>query len=312
MSTKRRVLSGITSQGSARKKYWETWETNWGKWGTNDEKGALNYVTPSVTLNSLSLVSEGKVYNLAIPVQKRTVIFPGHYPIEHHVIYGPNDFSVRHWYSGDPDVGLITDWALMEMHSYTHCDGLNHVWSGDKLYNNLERDKSCSIENMKGVVTRGILLDIAAYEGVDVLPGDYEITGDILNKVAKTESVEVKTGDVLCIRTGMGWELMEREGLAEMPHPPHPGLVLSAGKWATDREVCAVFTDCPGLDKLPYVEPGPLAVHRWLEWAHGTYGGQNFNFGEISKGEAYTFCFMAAPIPIVGGSGSWLAPLAIV
>jgi len=312
MPTKRRVLSEITSQSSTKKKYWETWKTNWGKWGPNDEKGALNFVTPKVTLACLNLVREGKIYNLAIPVQKRTVIFPGHYPIEHHMIFGPSDFSVRHAYYGDPDAGLITDWALMEMHSYTHCDGLNHVWSGDKLYNKLERNKNCGIENMRGVVTRGILLDVAAYEGVDVLPGDYEITGDILHKVAKTEGVKVNTGDVLCIRTGMGWELMEREGLVEMPLPPHPGLVLSAGKWATDREVCAVFTDCPGLDKLPYVDPGPLAVHRWLEWANGTYGGQNFNFSEISRDKAYTFCCTAAPVPIVGGSGGWLVPLAII
>ncbi len=86
MPTKRRVLSEITSQSSTKKKYWETWKTNWGKWGPNDEKGALNFVTPQVTLACLNLVREGKVYNLAIPVQKRTVIFPGHYPIEHHMI----------------------------------------------------------------------------------------------------------------------------------------------------------------------------------------------------------------------------------
>jgi len=294
------------------KKYWETWETNWGRWGPEDEKGSLNYVTPEVTLAALRLVKEGKVYNLAIPVQKRTPIFPGHYEIELRTICGPQDFSVKHAYYGDPDVGLLRDWALMETHAYTHCDGLNHVWSGHKLYNNLDTVKHCGIENVKGMVTRGILLDVAAYEGVMLLPPDYEITGDILDKVAEMEGVEVKTGDVVCIRTGLGWELMERENLEELPPPPHPGLVLSGAKWITDREACAVFTDCPGMDKLPYSGPGPLPVHRWLEWAHGTYGGQNFYFAEISRDKVYTFCFVGAPIPIVGGSGGWMAPLAII
>jgi len=294
------------------KKYWETWETNWGKWGPNDEKGALNYITPEVTLAALNLIKKGKIYSLAIPIQKRTAIFPGHYPIEYHMICGPQDFSVKHAYYGDPDTGIIMDWALMEVHSYTHCDALKHVWSGDKLYNKLDRAKDCGIENVKGIVTRGILLDIAAYEEVQVLPPDYEITDKVLDEVAEKEGMEVKTGDVLCIRTGLGWELMQREGLEEMPPPPHPGLVLTAAKWATEREVCAVFTDCPGMDKLPYAEPGPLAAHRWLEWAHGTYGGQNFNFAEISRDRVYTFCFVGAPVPIVGGSGGWIAPLAII
>ena len=312
MQSKRRMSSALTNKTHTQKKYWQTWETNWGKWGTDDEKGALNYVTPQVTLAALKLVDKGKIYNLAIPVQKKTIIFPGHYPVEYRMICGPQDFSVKHAYYRDHDVGIIMDSALMEIHSYTHCDALRHVWSGDKLYNNLERIKHCGIENMGFMVTRGILLDIATYEEVDVLPGDYEITGDILDRVAKGEGIEVKTGDVLCIRTGFGWELMERERMEETPAPPHPGLVLSAGKWATDREVCAVFTDCPGLDKLPYVDPGPLVVHRWLEWAHGTYGGQNFNFGEISRDRVYTFCFTGAPIPIVGGSGGWMIALAIV
>jgi len=297
----------------------KTWEKNWGKWGPDDQKGSLNYVTPEVTLNALKLVKEGKVYNLAVPMQRRSPIFPGHDPIIYSTMRDGGDYKAGYARYASPDVGVFLDRAMMETNTYTHCDALNHVWFGDKLYNGYSRDcvrsdgsSKLGIEHMTGVVTRGVLLDVAAYEGVDFLDGNYEITGDILDKVAKWEKVEIKTGDMLCIRTGFGWELMEKEEEKPLPPLPHPGLVLSAAKWATDREVCALFIDCVGMDKAPFPpRPCALACHMWLEWAHGTYGGQAFYFAELSKDKVYTFCFMGAPVRIVGAAGGWIVPLAI-
>jgi hypothetical protein len=146
---------------------------NWGKWGTTDERGALNFITPEVIRRASSLIKKGAVYSLAVPWDK----IPAQ---EHRLI--PTHFMNTD--GGDYAAGsrkingtqISDDTIILSTHSVTHVDALCHVWYDDKLYNgfngNTVRSRGaryCGIDKMRWLFTRGLLLDIAKYKNVDYL-----------------------------------------------------------------------------------------------------------------------------------------------
>ncbi len=174
---------------------------NWGKWGPGDEKGCLNYITPEVIKKAARLVKKGKVYSLAIPLDKEAPIWPAR-----------NKLFYIAMYHSDPSPGGrggVEDVITMHTHGTTHIDPLCHQWYDRQLYNGWPESVVSSrgaeknaITNVKGIVSRGVLLNMAGFKGVDVLPEGYVITADDIEDCLKWEDVDIQAGGATPKRNG--------------------------------------------------------------------------------------------------------------
>jgi kynurenine formamidase len=210
------------------------------------------------------------------------------------------------------------------------------MFSG-KIYNGYDGAKKitangaaeCSIHHWSDkIVTRGVLLDMAKYKGVANLEKGYIITPADLDGCCKAQNVEVKSGDILCVRTGWMNVLRKRAWPMTANEPyvmGEPGIGLQACKWIKDKQVCAIACDTLAVEAIPFDPEGlklvndigfkGFPVHVELLVHQGVALGEIFDFEALAKDCAddgvYEFMMVAPPLRIVGGVGSPLSPLAI-
>ena len=305
--------------------------SNKGKWGSNDQLGTLNYITPQVRTNAARLVRSGKVFNVAINLKYGTPAFTRRN-------YQHSFSRIRSGLAsgGSRGISVSDDFIIMHQHYSTHWDGFPHVGFDGKLYNDVPdsvvmtqgtRKHSIHLWADK-IVTRGVLLDVAKYKGKEPLEKGYIITSEDLQGAARMQSVEIKSGDCLLIRTGWITKLkeqtwpMRRDEIIEFGEP---GVGYDAAQWLHKKEISCLAVDNLAVEPIPF---DPVAIERLLP--HGRKSsplhveflvnmgmplGEIFNFEALAKECAedgqYDFMFVAPPLRIVGGVGSPLSPVAI-
>ena len=169
-----------------------------------------------------------------------------------------------------------------------------------------------------GIVGRGVLLDVARHQGVDRLQKGFAIGADLLDETARAQGVEVGAGDILLVRTGhIGWWYqLEDKSEFMAGGPAEPGLSAYTVPWLHERDVAMVATDTLAAEVLPG-EPGLplLSFHRGALCDLGLPIGEMFELDELAEDCAsdgvYEFFFAAMPLPVVGGVGSPINPVAI-
>ncbi|MFI6790181.1 cyclase family protein [Nonomuraea sp. NPDC050383] len=297
---------------------------NWGRFGPADQRGTLNLLTPGAVLDALRSATTGEVLSLALPIRGSTSSpAPGTVPHlrgrplpQHFMSVDGGDYA-----AGARPVGAglrVADDALIVSHhgTTTHMDALCHMWSGDELYNGhpAARVRSygatrCGIEQVGGVVGRGVLFDVARHLGLDHLPAGHRITPEELEAAGP----ELRPGDVAVIRTGWPavWERSREEYWSGQP-----GLSAAAGRWLAARDVAVVASDnaaIGGLDERQLAGEG-LAddLHLILLHRHGVHLVEMLWLEELSARCRADFVFVAAPLRIEGGTGSPLNPLAVL
>jgi kynurenine formamidase len=162
------------------------------------------------------------------------------------------------------------------------------------------------------MVTRGVLLDVAAALGTDTLPGGYGVTAADLEKGAELGGAEPRRGDVAVVRTG--WARHFDDPVAYLGKESGvPGITEDAGAWLAERGVRAVGCDTTACERIP---PGAghsvLPVHRLLLVDHGIYIMEHLALEDLSAAGVHEFLFIVAPLRIVGGTGSPIRPIAVV
>jgi hypothetical protein len=191
---------------------------NWGKWGPDDQLGTLNYITPDKLKQAASLVKKGKLFALGInfdangpqggnftlrrnPIHLMT-IDGGDVHLERYGAYsgGGTEQAMSHMWTTGP-MRFADDYVIMPLQCGTQWDALSHVWYDDKLYNGYPSEcitsfgaskNSIDQVDKKGVMSKGVLLDVANHRGLDHLPGAEPITPADLDAVAKAEGVTVE------------------------------------------------------------------------------------------------------------------------
>jgi kynurenine formamidase len=166
------------------------------------------------------------------------------------------------------------------------------------------------IETVLPLLTRGVLLDVAGWKGLSLLPARYSISADEMNACAAAQNVEVRAGDVLLVRTGCA--LLWHD---EAAYLAGAGVGKSGTLWASERGVVAVGGDNMGWDVLD--EPDPefgikLFAHYYLLPQKGIYIMENLNLEDLAHDRRYEFAFVGIPLKLVGATGSPLRPLALV
>jgi len=280
------------------------------RWGADDQRGAANRLTPAKVLEARDLMKQGRIYQLGRVYESGMPMFG----TRHYSLRIPQAFSIpgsNHAIYHDEvisgELGQIG----------TQFDGLGHMGIGDLFYNGNNRGDfakpeglvKLGIENVGPIVTRGVLIDVAAYKGVAQLESNYEITAADLQGALKRENLEIRSGDVAIIHTGWGSLWMKdntRYGQTS------PGIGVEAAKFLADREVVVVGADNWGVE----VNPNPKAdlsapVHQLLIAQNGIYLHENLNTEELARDNAYEFAYVFSPLRLKGATGSPGNPIAI-
>jgi kynurenine formamidase len=296
--------------------------SNWDKWGPDDEKGTINYITPEKIVQAAGLVRQGKAFSLAIPFDRNGPQRPGAGTLPR--------FNPIHWMiadGGDVEAGVATaadDAITMPLQSGTQWDSLAHVFFEKKMWNNrgtnlvtsLGAQKN-SITNLKDkIITRGVLLDIPRYRGKPWLEAGEAIYPEDFDGAAKQQGVTIEHGDIVLIRTGQMGEVKARGSWGEYAGGPAPGLSILCAEWIHDTEIAGYATDTWGTEVIPNETKAVFQpLHRILIPYVGILMGEIFDFEELAKDCAgdgvYEFMFVAPPLTITGAVGSPVNPQAI-
>lgn len=287
----------------------------WGQWGDKDEIGALNLVTPNQVVLAASLVRQGRVIALAQPLSKDTAVPSLRPRFQHFMTRDGGDYA-----GGAPAKGgfqFADDSVVMPLHIGTHLDALCHVWCEDQLYNghpgtgttSTAGAKKCGIEKLPPIVTRGLLLDIVALHGGPLAPGQ-SIGRAELMRAAERAEVTLRAGDAVLIRTG--W-LEAQTGVPSraVDFNIEQGIDVEAGLWLAESGVAMVGADNFAIEAMPFPAGTIFPVHQRLIRDFGITLLEGLVLETLAMIGVAEFLFMAAPLPIVGGTGSPVTPLAI-
>ena len=229
--------------------------SNWGRWGSNDEVGSLNFLTNAEVLRGARCIQSGKVFTCGevIGNPKGDPLWPGRVPAKRETTIDKNSYA-RGDISSLPGGAEFTDDRIeMFLQGSTQFDALGHVWYDDLLWNGYPASatnggmKKASILPIaqRGVVGRGILLDMAAYKGKEYLEKtDLLNLGDLLG-CAERQGVTLEKHDILCLRTGF-LQLLHVQGAGRFYDEfVEPGLTYSAElvDWFHEFEIPCLSTD---------------------------------------------------------------------
>lgn len=280
------------------------------KWGAADQRGAANLMTPETVLRATRLIKEGKVFELGKVLEPAIPKFGlRQYAILTQRSAGPGG---RNQQTGNEEV-VITELGQVG----TQFDALPHIGIGDDLYNcnktmaiaTRNGFTKLGVENVGALMTRGVMLDIAALKGVDILPASYEVTAADLEAAIQKQGTPVGKADVVLVRTGWGRHYVTNNATF---NSGQPGIGVGAAEWLAAKDIMLVGSDNWGIEVFPNPDKDlRFPVHQIMLTVNGIYQIENMNLEELSKEKAWEFAFVVQPLKIKGGTGSTVAPIAI-
>ena len=285
----------------------------WGRWGAADEIGALNLLQPEVVKHAVSMVRSGRVFSLSQSISDR-MLMPAHRSgVSHFMSRDGGD------YAGGPSARgtgfqFAEDTILMPMHTGTHLDGLCHCWYDDTLYNGFSAREvrsngaqKLSIDKLPPIVGRGVLLDFVALTGHRLADGTPIGRAQIEAALARINTV-LEPGDLVLMRTG--WLESQRGTTADFN--AEPGLDVEGARYLAEAGVALVGADNFAVEVLPFLETTAFPVHQLLIRDYGVPLLEGLVLDELAASAPSTFLFAVAPLPVVGGTGSPVNPIAIL
>jgi kynurenine formamidase len=293
---------------------------NWGRWGDDDERGALNLLTPDVIKAAASSITTGNVYSLGIPIQGQGVPLMDYRGTPMRLtLQDSTDDGVYEVYGCHKGTGAHEDVLVMASHTTSHMDALVHVYGDYKHYNGVGHDtmhalggaQKLGIEKVGGFAARAVLLDMVKYFGGtdEWVTLGRNITSEDLEGAASAQGVEVRAGDVVLVRTGylqFWWN--------NHPNPmpfEQAGIGLDAARWLASKDVVAVGCDNAAVEVIPFDENDFLSVHKVLLVDHGIYMLEFLNLVEPARDEVYEGILAVAPLKVTGATGSPINPIFI-
>lgn len=283
---------------------------NWGRWGTEDQVGAINLTTPTKRAAAAALVKTGRTVSLSRP-----------WPVE---VAANNPKPAAHFMRTSErgqGSGGATDYIGVEYHGAvcTHVDALCHAWDGNGMWNGrrssdvVKTDGSRwgSIDHWKhGIVSRGVLLDVTQYRNEPYVTMDKPVQAYELASIAEAQGTTVEPGDVVAIYSGRDrWDAVEEPWASG---PSWPGLHASCVGFFRDVDCCAIAWDMQ--EAVPNDWDLPWTIHGII-FAYGMAIIDNCELSALAEAcreeHRYDFMFVLSPLVIVGGTGSPANPLAI-
>lgn len=289
--------------------------TDWckSKYGPNDEIGAANLLTPELALAAAKLVKTGKVYRLGVETNSKTPAF------------GPRSWALAINQPGQVGgIGLghtktnyNDDIYMGYVGTGTQLDGMGHI-GVDNVYYNCNKNSEfvqangltkLGIEKVPAIVTRGVVLDMAAYYGKNPVPEGTAFNRKEIDEQARRQGVEIRKGDVVLFYTG--WlALVGKDDKRYISG--EPGVGKEGADYLASKQVVAVGADTWGVEAIPF-EPGVgvFEIHQILIPKNGIYIMENVDTAELVKDKAWEFMFTLGASRMTGGVQAIINPVAI-
>ncbi|MCL4860477.1 MAG: cyclase family protein [Caldilineaceae bacterium] len=280
--------------------------SNWGRWGADDERGALNLLTPALVKQAAGLVKTGKVYSLSMPLEAEGPQWP-----QRHKTWRVTTFR-----NPPNERGSADDVMTLHSHSGTHMDALCHIWYDNQLYNGYNAAEHVTssgatrnaIDRVPAIVGRGLLLDLAGWKGVEHLELGEAITAGDLDACVAAQGVTVQPGDLLLLRTGWMRVFVRDRALYDSGEP---GIDESTIPWLKAHDIVAVGADNQAVEVLTEIPPSRLPVHAAAIRDLGIYLVENLNLDALAADRVYESLLVIAPLQLTGAIGSPVNPIAI-
>lgn len=280
------------------------------RWGANDERGSANHMKPAAVLNATKLIKTGEVIEL------------GHVLGPSMPFFGTRRFDVhtKRTFMNEPSNrrGSNEEIVIAEIGQVgTQFDGFAHQTHENSWYNcfkvaeNSTRTgfQKLGVHNVGALFTRGVLIDVAGFKGVEMLDDTYEITVADIEGALRKQNTALHPGDAVLIHTGWG-RLYGRDNARFVK--TCPGIGIQAAQWLISKDPMLL-----GADNWPVeVSPNPdkqlsLPVHQIALVVNGVHLLENLKLDELAARQVYEFAFVMQPLKIQGGSGSTVAPIAV-
>lgn len=301
---------------------------NWGRWGANDELGSLNFLTNSEVLRGVAAIKQGKVITCGETIASPTgdPIFPSRTQPERKNTQDRGTYNEGNATPLPGGVQYADDRISMFLQGSTQYDALGHVWYDDQLWNGYDANetiggmKKASIMPIaeRGIVGRGVLLDMAAYAGKFALDkGDTVGLADLLG-AAEKQGVTIQKHDILCLRIGF-LQLLKTQGPEKFYADfNEPGMIYSPElvDWFHKMEIPALCTDTISNEMDFDPELGiQIPLHCALMRNLGIAFNEICNFEALAKDchedGQWDFLYVAAPLKVYQGTGSPVNVVAI-
>jgi kynurenine formamidase len=307
------MISADTAPTEDQLKAWLHANSNWGRWGADDQLGALNLITPAKRKAAAQLVKVGQSISLARDLDTST---------------GPqNPQPVQHfvrWFNREAGRGGgAGDYLAFHVHGYqnTHIDALCHGWGDRGMWNGRDY-RDCltprgarwgGLEHWRdGIVTRGVLLDVTRHRNVAHVAFDEPVHAAELAEIASRQGVDIQAGDAVIVHSGR--DALETEAPSWNANvDPHPGLSVTTLKFLREVDAAVLVWDL--MDAQPFEIGWPFVPHAALHEL-GIPLVDNCSLTALAKAchrlRCYEFMFVVAPLALVGGTGSPVNPLAVL
>src|SRR5712691_8640794 len=268
------------------------------KWGATDERGSGNHMKPQSVLNAVKLIKTGEVIELGHVLNDKMPFFGTRRFDMHMKRTFLNQFSNMR---GSNEEIVISEIGQVG----TQFDGFAQQTHLNSWYNCFKLD----VHNVGSLITRGVLIDVAGFKGVEMLGDNYEITVADLEGALKKQNVTLQPGDAVIINTGWG-KLWAKDNARFVKSCP--GIGVKAAEWLIAKDPMLL-----GSDNWPVeVAPNPdkqvsLPVHQIALVVNGVHLLENLKLDELAAKGVSEFAFIMQPLKIQGGTGSTVAPIAV-
>lgn len=294
---------------------------NWGRWGPDDERGTMNYLTPEKIAAAATLVRKGRAVSMAIPINK--VAGPDNANPAVHLMSQMHDIAVS-------ESGLSFGMCYLAMASHgdchTHVDALNHVAYKGRLYNGKPASTLTSRGSewgsitayANGIVGRGVLLDAARHRNVPWLEPGEAVNREEIEAMEAAQGVRLGEGDILVFRTGHHARRLAL-GAWSNEYPPagegKAGLHIDTIPWMHERRIAAFLPDGDGETVPSNVEAMPYPIHPLQLTAMGMLISDSLQHEDLAKAceeeGRWEFMVVGLPLRLPGATGSPWNPIAI-
>jgi len=280
------------------------------KWGATDERGSGNLMKPEAVLNAVKLIKSGEVIELA-HVLGPTMPFFGTRRFDMHM-------KRTFMNTGSNERGSNEEMILSEIGQVgTQFDGFAHQTHRNSHYNCFKTEEiagragftKLGVEKAPAFITRGVLIDVAAFKGVEMLGDNYEVTPEDLEGALKKQNMSLQAGDAVIVHTGWG-RIYGKENARYVKSCP--GLGVKGAQWIIDKNPVLLGADNWPVEVAPNPDPLlSLPVHQLALVVNGVHLLENLKLDELASKRVYEFAFIMQPLKIQGATGSTVSPIAV-
>ena len=280
------------------------------KWGAGDQRGSGNHMKPETVLRAVKLINTGEVIELGYVLNSSMPFFG----TRRFDVYTKRTFmnpqSNRRGSNEEMVTGEIGQVG-------TQFDGFAHQTIGESLYNCFKLGEistrngfeKLGVENVGSLITRGVLIDVAALKGVEMLADNYEITPKDIEQAIEKQKLKLQSGDAIILHTGWG-KLWGKDNARYAKGGP--GIGVAAAEWLAKQDPMLVGADNSSVEVSPNPDPQvSLPIHQIMLVVNGIHLLENMKLDELAAKRVYEFALIVQPLKIQGGTGSTVAPIAI-